>query len=268
MIKFFRKIRYNLIEGNNTGKYLKYAIGEIMLVVIGILIALQISNWNVDIQNSKQEREILTQLLNEYNNNLEQINSKIYIRKEVLKSSLKILNYRKKDISEVKADSFNLHLARVVTRPTFDPELGVTNELNNSGKLYLIRNSDLRNRIASFSSFLAELHEEELVIFNHVENLFTPFMTEHYQIGKMLITFLDDAAFRGTFTLVTTEEDYSFMDLFTQTDIKPILSHPDFEDHIALMISNTIYTNQQSQGVKEKLEAIIKLIKSEIKEKQ
>ena len=46
MIKFFRKIRQNLISEGKTGKYLKYAIGEIILVVIGILIALQINNWN------------------------------------------------------------------------------------------------------------------------------------------------------------------------------------------------------------------------------
>ncbi len=46
MIKFFRHIRKDLMEKNKTGKYLKYAIGEIVLVVIGILIALQINNWN------------------------------------------------------------------------------------------------------------------------------------------------------------------------------------------------------------------------------
>ena len=46
MIKFFRKIRQNLLMENKTGKYFKYAIGEIILVVIGILIALQINNWN------------------------------------------------------------------------------------------------------------------------------------------------------------------------------------------------------------------------------
>lgn len=46
MIKFFRKIRQNLLSEGKTGKYLKYAIGEIVLVVIGILIALQINNWN------------------------------------------------------------------------------------------------------------------------------------------------------------------------------------------------------------------------------
>ena len=48
MIKFFRKIRYDLMEKNKTGKYLKYAIGEIVLVGIGILIALQINNWNTE----------------------------------------------------------------------------------------------------------------------------------------------------------------------------------------------------------------------------
>jgi len=46
MIKFFRKIRYDIMEKNKTGKYLKYAVGEIVLVVIGILIALSINNWN------------------------------------------------------------------------------------------------------------------------------------------------------------------------------------------------------------------------------
>jgi hypothetical protein len=46
MIKFFRKIRRNLLSEGRTGKYFKYAIGEILLVVIGILIALQINNWN------------------------------------------------------------------------------------------------------------------------------------------------------------------------------------------------------------------------------
>ena len=53
MIKFFRKIRLNLLTENKTGKYFKYAIGEIILVVIGILIALQINNWNENRKNQK-----------------------------------------------------------------------------------------------------------------------------------------------------------------------------------------------------------------------
>ena len=62
MIKFFRHIRQNLIMENKTPKYFKYAIGEIILVVIGILIALQINNWNENRKSDIFENEILTQI--------------------------------------------------------------------------------------------------------------------------------------------------------------------------------------------------------------
>ena len=72
MIKFFRKIRQNLLSEGNTGKYLKYAIGEIILVVIGILIALQINNWNEarKLQNTMQSvySIIKTDLLSDIKN--------------------------------------------------------------------------------------------------------------------------------------------------------------------------------------------------------
>ena len=62
MIKFFRHIRQNLIMENKTSKYLKYAIGEIVLVVIGILIALQINNWNENRKMQLQEIKLLSDL--------------------------------------------------------------------------------------------------------------------------------------------------------------------------------------------------------------
>jgi len=63
MIKFFRKIRQNLLVKNKTGKYFKYAIGEIILVVIGILIALQINNWNEDRKTKINEKELYSRIL-------------------------------------------------------------------------------------------------------------------------------------------------------------------------------------------------------------
>jgi hypothetical protein len=65
MIKFFRKIRQNLLSEGKTGKYFKYAIGEIILVVIGILIALQINNWNENRKQNKTEKEFITSVKND-----------------------------------------------------------------------------------------------------------------------------------------------------------------------------------------------------------
>lgn len=62
MIKFFRSIRQNLLNEGKTAKYFKYAIGEIVLVVIGILIALSINNWNQDRQLKQKEKQILIEL--------------------------------------------------------------------------------------------------------------------------------------------------------------------------------------------------------------
>jgi len=71
MIKFFRKIRQRLLTENKISKYLLYAIGEIALIVIGILIALQINNWNEYQKAVKSENELLTSLQNEISANIE-----------------------------------------------------------------------------------------------------------------------------------------------------------------------------------------------------
>lgn len=65
MIKFFRHIRKSVLMENKTGKYFKYAIGEIVLVVIGILIALQINNWNENKKIRDKEQQVLTEIISD-----------------------------------------------------------------------------------------------------------------------------------------------------------------------------------------------------------
>lgn len=252
---------------NKSSKYFKYAIGEIVLVVIGILIALQINSWNQNRQDRIQEQQILAQLLTEYQNNLNQLNQKIDIRNSMIQSCITILKYRQKSINLVNVDSFNLHMSRVITRPTYDPELGVTNELTNSGKLYLLKNAMLRNKISAFPSLLAEVREEEMVIFNNVEERLTPFIYEHYQMGSIITEILADNEFNNKHKLNTSELNFSISDLLKQDDISTLLYHPTLEDHLANMISNTDYTNEQSLGVTKKIEEIILLINKEIDQK-
>ncbi|PWL38436.1 hypothetical protein DKG77_09215 [Flagellimonas aquimarina] len=69
MILFFRRVRKELLSGGKTASYLKYAIGEIVLVVLGILIALQINNWNEDKKDAQTNTLLLLQLKEENNAN-------------------------------------------------------------------------------------------------------------------------------------------------------------------------------------------------------
>ena len=73
MIKFFRNIRKDLMEKNKTGKYLKYAIGEIVLVVIGILIALSINNWNEAQKDKMKATNILEAIRSDMVKDLDRI---------------------------------------------------------------------------------------------------------------------------------------------------------------------------------------------------
>ncbi|NNK79856.1 MAG: hypothetical protein HKO93_00030 [Flavobacteriales bacterium] len=70
MIKFFRKIRHRLLSESKFSKYLLYAIGEIVLVVIGILIAVQINDWNEDRKVSKANRVHLQKMVAEMDENI------------------------------------------------------------------------------------------------------------------------------------------------------------------------------------------------------
>ena len=73
MIKFFRKIRQKMLTENKFSKYFLYAIGEILLVVIGILIALSLNNWNEEIAMIKKERDLLMQMKTNLSDNLIQL---------------------------------------------------------------------------------------------------------------------------------------------------------------------------------------------------
>ncbi len=148
MIKFFRKIRYDLMEKNKTGKYFKYAIGEIILVVIGILIALQINNWNENRKEIKEEKNIVLNLNAEFKSNLIQLEatiSQMLLSEKGIDSILQIMS---KTISfDDKPESFDRLLIHSMTNPTFSPSSIVLRELEGSGKLAILKTQKLKNLI-------------------------------------------------------------------------------------------------------------------------
>jgi hypothetical protein len=152
MIKFFRKIRYNLIEQNKTGKYLKYAIGEIILVVIGILIALSINNWNEDKKNKAKTESLLTALTND----LKQDTLIIHERLPFIKDHFKHNETLRQRVAKPGATLDTLiHIMRHEFNPNWKEQLNYNtnayNSLNQTGLLEQLPET-LKTDIKSFYS--------------------------------------------------------------------------------------------------------------------
>lgn len=162
MIKFFRKIRQNLLLENKTGKYLKYAVEEIVLVVIGILIALQINTWN-DIKKDKViEQELLTSLLEEFRANLKILENTIQLNERIYANTIKIGEFTGPSLASVPEKELSLLMVGAFKNEArFIPNLGTINEINNSGKLSLIADPDLRKAISEWQSQLELIHNQE-----------------------------------------------------------------------------------------------------------
>jgi len=84
MIKFFNKIRQKMLTQNKFSNYLLYGFGEILLVVIGILIALQINNWNENNKNRSAEKEYQKELLKDFEINLKKSNAVVNLIEDIL----------------------------------------------------------------------------------------------------------------------------------------------------------------------------------------
>jgi len=146
MIKFFRKIRQNLLSEGKTGKYFKYAIGEIILVVIGILIALSINNWNEKRKIKNKETVILKELLTSINSDLKAYESFSGPRIERKKRGLDSLFSHIFDKKEIK-DSLFIDFYTNMSQDIFLRfDNGPFEDLKSSG-LDIVSNDSLRTAI-------------------------------------------------------------------------------------------------------------------------
>ena len=159
MIKFFRHIRQNLIMENKTSKYFKYAIGEIILVVIGILIALSINNWNQERSNSNKEKQYLKNLAQDFKNQIHEINEQINYEKKFLTSAEIILNSYNLN-NKIRIDSLLVDAANILNdRRTFNTINPTYTELLNTGDMKLIKNDTFINKLITYQQDLERLAE-------------------------------------------------------------------------------------------------------------
>ena len=165
MINFFRQIRKKLADDNRPLKYMRYAIGEIVLVVIGILIALQINNWN---EERKERRLVLSyykELRGDLNNDLVNINLAIDTVHVTEKLSVYVYDFINFNLKEV--DSSKLIMAFISSERLafFSRSKNAYANLISSGDIQLIPNKELKNRLGNYhdtNQWLWTVHDEKL----------------------------------------------------------------------------------------------------------
>ncbi|MCB0373306.1 MAG: hypothetical protein KDD31_09880 [Muricauda sp.] len=254
MIKFFRKIRQNLLLEGKTGKYLKYSIGEIVLVVIGILIALQINDWNENRINRSKEQQILLQLKNEYKENLMEIDNKIMMRNNMINASYRILSIKEELIENVPADTVALDLLTLNTTPTFDPVTGTTNEVLSSGKLYILTNDTLKTMLTNWSGQVNRLTEYEQDLRNYSINHFFPYITNNHNV-KLL--------FNGFWH----SDKFNFKHKDKSTVVQAIIDDDDIDDYFLNITEQCVITNDEASIIRRNIESILNLIDAELDKK-
>ena len=186
MLKFFRKIRQRLLQENRFSKYLLYALGEIGLVVVGILIALQINTWNEHRKIRIQEQKLLVNLKAETKLNIEQLNF-VMVEKEKITRNIKlVLEYTKAPKSLDDAVNFDSIIYPIVVSGwKYFPIDGLQNDILNSDKLDIISNDSLRYYISSMPRYWKSLAEEEETHRKDLHENYLPFFIEHYSIRNI-----------------------------------------------------------------------------------
>ena len=179
MIKFFRNIRKKLVSENRSiirnTNYFKYALGEIMLVVIGILIALQVNNWNQERKDLKEGRLIKQNIHEEFikNQELLKVSRK---SNEVAFSSGKLLTSLagadKFELAKYNLDSlFNSSLMAESYLPTSNS----LQDIMQSGRMNLLNDTELKNTILSWNAALDIFKEYKVIQTNWQNNHFMPY---------------------------------------------------------------------------------------------
>lgn len=260
MIQVFKKLRLMHLRKQETRKYLSYAIGEIILVVIGILIALQINNWNEQRKESQKEQAILKRLKQEFESNKNQLSAKISIRDRVIASASDILSYFDNPETAVLDSIFFKH-GRLLTPTSFDP---IQNNLVASGTVEILQNEDLKRLLINWSTDVIQLQEVETMFLEHHENQVLPYI---YKLGihrNIVNAFWND-------NLINLLEQNSYTNPIPKTSrLTPVskeelLNDPHLESLVAHTITLNVFNNQESKTLMKRIDEILSIIDSEIK---
>jgi len=195
MIKFFRRIRQGLVEEGNMKKYLIYAIGEILLVMVGILLALQVNNWNEQRKRKKEEIIYLQNFLSDLRIDVKRFELSKAIMQKAKNSTNFLLDYMEKDLPW--DDSLKYHFGNTTGNWTGEISLN-TYETVKSKDWNIITNPQLRKDLSDYYNWIVNTvniarNRYTDALFNMSDNVlrtrFDAFLGTNYEEWKNINTY-------------------------------------------------------------------------------
>jgi hypothetical protein len=245
MIKIFRSIRKDLLKTNKTGKYFKYALGEIILVVIGILIALQINNWHEVNKTNELETKILKELYVNLSADLKEPQSDLNFMDDINNACLSIEDYIKKFPSP--NDTICKVFSSLRVTPHFDPNKSGYQLLQSKG-VEIISNNSLRNSISL-------LYERSYPYYKRYEEERLRFHAMHSE--PILLNY-----FRMNFS--PTEKYYGDFKI-SQEDYNKLKNDPSFLKLLSAIAFENSAVQNRGQRAKQSIILVLKSIEKELK---
>ena len=261
MVRFFQKIRQNLLRENRITRYLLYALGEIILVVIGILIALAINNSNEQRKDRDKERLVLLQLQEEYQANLSQLEEKMGMRQQMIASINRILYYIDHP-EQAMTDSLVAHFSYLIMDPTFDP---IQNDLTVSGNVRLLRNESLKKLLTRWTSEVVQLTEVELQWQKLWTEVYIPFIirrgiardiTNSFWKDENPPVFILNQKSKSNISLGNSRHTPALEDLLTDRELEGIVVNAFTMNYVA---------NLQAETLRDRINEILAILANELR---
>ena len=171
MIKFFRHIRQKLLKEGHLSKYLIYAMGEILLVIIGILIALFINDWYNEQNLRKSEKQTISSLKVEFEETKDRIETFIQGNKEIARTAERFITYCNNSDSNFDGGTFDSLLHNTAWHYGFTLNQGVLSEVLNTGKLSLISDAKTRVLLSSWTAQVENTKDKENTSANYLNTV-------------------------------------------------------------------------------------------------
>jgi len=261
MLKFFRQIRQNLLLQNKTSKYFKYAIGEIILVVIGILIALQINNWNENRKQKAIEISYLKRLLIDLEKDKNLWTSTYNKRKSQVTTIQKLigLNYSQ------QSDTLNFLTVGSLLKSAamwsdINPNQDTFSEMLSSGNLDIIKNDSIKIKLIDLNSnYKAVANWDDTTEKAH-SKVFESTMSV-YDIRDMAPF---DPLFAEYTDLKISEEQKAKAMMAIQKSFKNLLNTKEMFNYLHMMSDNYHRQLPLFKELETDINTLIQLIKNEI----